>query len=151
MAKLSDTINEDLKAAMKDKKILELSTLRMLVSALKNRQIELKTKDDLEEPEIVKVVKSEIKKRRDSIEAYQTGGRQELADKEKDEIRILEKYQPEQMSDEEIDRIVKETVDSLGEVGPGDFGRVMGAVMGRIKDRADGKTVQDAVKRILAG
>ena len=146
---LIDNITSDMKEAMKAKSELKLSVLRMLKSAIKNKQIELKTQEDLKEEQIIQVIKSEAKKRQDSIVSYSDGGRKELADKEKQEFEILSEYLPKQMSGEAVKVVVKKIVASLGEVGPTDFGRVMGAAMKELKDKADGTIVSKAVKKVL--
>ena len=124
-----------------------LSTLRMLIAAARNKEITLR-KDgqaELTDEQIIEVVASEIKKRKDSVEAYTAGGRQELADKESAEIKILEKYLPEQMSDSELEKVVKEVIAG----GATDFGRAMGQVMGKVKGKADGNKVGEMVKKLL--
>lgn len=142
-----EKINSDLKAAMKSKDAETLSVLRMLISALRNKEITLRDKGsaELSEEQAQEIVAGEIKKRRDSVEAYQAGGRQELADKEKAEIKILEKYLPEQLSDEELEKVVHEVIAS----GAADFGRAMGQVMARVKGKAGGAKVGEIVKKIL--
>lgn len=147
MSQLQEKINNDLKQAMREKDELKLSTLRLLNAALKNKAIALRSGEavELTDEQIIEVSGSEIKKRKDSVEAYTAGGRVDLADRENAEIKILEKYMPEQLSDEEIERIVRDIVDS----GAADFGRVMGQAMGRLKSRADGKKVGEIVKKVL--
>lgn len=148
MAKLLEQINQNLKEAMKNKDAETLSVLRMLIAAARNKEITLR-KDgqaELSDEQIIEVVASEIKKRRDSAEAYISGGRQELADKENSEIKILEKYLPEQLSDEELEKIVQEVVAA----GADNFGQVMGQVMARAKGKADGNKVGEIVKKLLA-
>ncbi len=147
---LFEEINNDLKQAMREKKALDLSVLRMLVSSLQNKKISLGKDAELSDEIVTEVVKSEIKKRKDSILSYRDGGRDDLAEAEEKEISIIEKYMPEQMSQEELEKVVKEVIDSMGEVGPGDFGKVMGAVMGRVKGKADGTMVSGAVKQLLS-
>ena len=145
--------NDDLKNAMRAKSELELSTLRMLISALKNKKITLGGGGNIEEltdEQIIEVVQSEIKKRKDSIASYEQGGRQDLVDKENSEIKVLEKYMPAQLSEEEIEKVVKEIVSSMGEVKDSDFGKVMGQAMGRLKGKADGSKVTEIVKKVLA-
>lgn len=151
MLNLNDKILNDLKQAMIGKRKLELSVLRMLITSLKNKKISLggNGKGDLSKEQIIEIVAYEIKKRKDSITAYEDGNRKELADKEREEIKILEEYMPEQMSKEELKKEVKEIISSLGEVSAKDFGRVMGAVMPKFKGRADGNTVTAIVKEIL--
>ncbi|OGF27819.1 hypothetical protein A2331_06965 [Candidatus Falkowbacteria bacterium RIFOXYB2_FULL_34_18] len=148
MANLFLEINNDLKQAMRDKKALELSVLRMLLASLKNKKIELIV-PELNDDQVVMVIKTEVKKRKDSVMAYKNGNREDLAEKELAEIKILEKYMPEQMGEEEVEKIVKETIDSMGEVTMQDFGKIMGAVMNKTKGQADGNAVSAIVKKIL--
>ena len=149
MAILND-INGDLKEAMRAREEFRLSSLRMLVAALKNKKIELGNKNELTDDEIVSVLKTELKKRRDSALIYEEGGRPELAEKEKAEIEIINRYLPEQMTEADLEKIAKDLVTSMGEVGPGDFGRVMGAFMAQVKGRADGALVSRVLKKILS-
>ena len=148
MAKLLEQINQNLVMAMKAKNAEETSVLRMLIAAARNKEITLR-KDgqaELSDEQILEVIGSEVKKRRDSVEAYSQGGRQDLVDKENSEIKILEKYLPEQMSDEELEKIVAEIIAA----GATDFGRVMGQAMARVKGKADGGKVSEIVKKMLA-
>ncbi len=147
MSKLTEIINNDLKQAMRDKRIEVVSTLRMLVAALHNKEITLRQagKAELTDEQAVAVAAGEIKKRQDSIEAFEQGGRQDLADKESGEIKILEKYLPAQLSDEELEKIVKEVIAS----GADNFGKVMSQVMARVKGKAQGGRVGELVKKML--
>ena len=146
MAKLQDKIQTDMKEAMKGKIAIKLSTLRMLLAAVKNKQIELKT-DDLKEEEFIAVLKSEIKKRQDSIESYRAGSRDDLVNKEEKEKEILEAYMPEQLGEEEISRAVEEVISEFGEKAK--LGAVMGKVMAKLKGQADGNIVRDIVNKKL--
>ena len=129
MSKLSEQIKQDLVKVMKSKDAETTSVLRMLIAAVHNKEIALRDKGavELSDEQALEVVSSEIKKRRDSVEAYAQGGRQDLVDKETSEIKILEKYLPEQTSDEELEKIIAEVI----AVSAADFGRVMGQVMAR--------------------
>lgn len=151
MATLSEQINEDLKTAMRAKQVEKISTLRMLISAIRNKEISLRAgeKVALADDKIIEVIKSEIKKRKDSAEAYEQGGRSELAEKEKIEIEILNKYLPEQMSAEEVEKITVDIIAEFGEVTMKDFGKIMGEVMKKAKGKADGNIASAAVKKIL--
>ena len=144
---LLEQIQNDLKTALKERNELEVSTLRLSLSEAHNRQIEKQA--ELVDEDIVGVLRKEVKKRQESIEAYEKGGRQELADKESKELIILSKYLPQEMSPEELGKIVKETIDEVGAQGPSDFGKVMGVVMNKVKGRIDGSKVSDAVKKLL--
>ena len=148
MAKLLEQINQDLVRAMKSKDAEIMSVLRMLIAAVRNKEIALRKdgKAELSDEQIIEVVMSEIKKRRDSVEAYTVGNRQELADKESAEIKILEKYLPAQILDSELEKIVQEIVAS----GASDFGRIMGQTMAKVKGRADGGKAGEIVKKIIS-
>lgn len=145
---LLEKINDDMKAAMKEKRAEELSTLRMLIAAMKNKEISLRQggKAELNNAQIAEVISSEIKKRKDSIDAYKQGNRQDLADKEQKEIDVLKKYLPAQLSDEEVEKAVKEILVS----GETNFGKVMGQAMAKLKGQADGSRVGEMVKKLLA-
>jgi len=152
MLNLNEKVSVDLKQAMIAKDELVLSVLRMLKTAIKNKMIALGDggKNELNDEQTVEIVSAEIKKRKDSAEAYLAGKRQDLADKENAEIVILQKYQPEQLSEEELREIIAEAVRPLGQIGAGDIGRVMGAIMPKVKGKADGGLVNKIVKEILA-
>ena len=121
--KLQDQITEDLKNAMRNKDVDTLSTLRMLSSAIKNKQIALQTA--LSEDDIIGVIASQAKQRKDSIEQYKSAGREELAQKEEKELSILNNYLPTQMSEEEIKTIINDTIVKINAQGPQDMGKVM--------------------------
>ena len=144
-------INQDFLTAFKNKQDTTVSVLRMLKAALTNKEIEKKLPkgENLADDEVEAVIKSEIKKRKDSIEAYQQGQRADLIKKEEEELKILEKYLPEQMSEAEIKKIVLETINEIKPAGPADFGKVMGQVVKKTKNRADGQTVSRIVKEEL--
>jgi len=141
------TIQNDLKTALKEKNELQVSTLRLLLAEIHNRQIEKQA--ELTEEDIVAVLRKEAKKRQESVEAYEKGGRQELADKESKELLILSKYLPQEMSPQELEKIVKEVIGKVGAQGADDFGKVMGGVMGKVKGQIDGAKVSEAVKKLL--
>ncbi|PLX26994.1 hypothetical protein C0583_05385 [Candidatus Parcubacteria bacterium] len=145
-----DKINEDIKLAMREKRADDLSTLRMLLTALKNKKIELGNKEELKDEEAMAVVKSEIKKRKDSIQAYNDGVRQDLADKEQAEIDILSKYMPEQMSEADVEKIVDEVISGIENASKANFGQIMGEVMKKTKGEADGGVVSAIVNKKLS-
>jgi len=147
MSKFSEQIKQDLVKVMKSKDAETTSVLRMLIAAVHNKEIALRDKGavELSDEQALEVVSSEIKKRRDSVEAYAQGGRQDLVDKETSEIKILEKYLPEQTSDEELEKIIAEVI----AVSAADFGRVMGQVMARVKGKAEGAKASELVKKML--
>jgi len=143
-------ISSELTQAMRDKNVLKLATLRMTKAALMNREIE--RGQPLDEAESLQVVASLIKQRRDSVEQFRAGGRNDLADKEAAEIALLEEYLPPPVSQEELERTVSETIAELTATSPKEMGRVMKAVLAKLAGRtADGRLVSEIVKRKLAG
>ncbi|HMA17555.1 MAG TPA: GatB/YqeY domain-containing protein [Thermoanaerobaculia bacterium] len=146
---LKERLDQDLKAAMREKAELRLSTIRMLKSAIKYREIELMK--PLDDAGIEGVVAGEIKRRRDSVEQYKAGNRQDLADKETAEIAILQAYLPQQLTEAELRAKVDEAVKKVGAQGPKDMGAVMKALMPEVQGRAEGKLVSDLVKARLSG
>lgn len=146
---LSQQIDQDIVEAMKSKDEAKTSTLRMLKSAFHNWQIA--EQNEPQDADIMTVIQKEIKSRHDSIEMYKQGNREELAQKEEQEIAILEKYLPEQMSEDKIRTKVKEQIAKVSAQGPQDMGKVMGPLMGELKGKADGATVSKIVKEELTG
>jgi len=137
-------------ASMKAGDKRRTATLRMLLSALTNKEIEQRSSKNPEEAvDSVSLVQTMIRQRRDSIEQYEKGGRPELAKAEAEEIKILEEFLPAQLTAEEIDVIVKETAGELGASSMKDMGRLMKAVMAKVKGKTGGKAVQEAVKKAL--
>jgi uncharacterized protein YqeY len=145
---LQERIQQELKAAMLAKEADRLATLRLLKSALGYLQIERKT-DNLSDPEVINVVQKEIKKRRDSIEQYTAGGRPELAEKEAREIAVLEDLLPQPMSAQDLEQLVRATIQELGAVSKRDMGPVIKAVQAKAAGRADGKTISGLVGKLL--
>ena len=141
---LSEQINKDLINALKSKEELKVSTLRMLKSALKNKEIE--NSKELSDSETTEVISKQIKQRRDSIDQYLKANRDELAQKEKKEVSVLEKYLPEQLSEYEIEKIIKKTILETAASGPKDMGKVMSKVMPQLKDKADGTLISKIVR-----
>lgn len=149
---LVDQIQKDITAAMKARDEARLSTLRMVKSALMNRKIEKMA--DLDDKESQQVLSTLIKQRKDSVEQFTKGGRQEMADKEAAEIVLIESYLPKAASDADISAGVKAVIAEMGSPTMKDMGTVMKNAMARFASqgtRVDGKTVSDAVKRELAG
>ncbi|WP_207696078.1 glutamyl-tRNA(Gln) amidotransferase subunit E [Enterococcus sp. DIV0212c] len=144
---LLTTLNDDIKTAMKSKDKDTLSVLRMLKAAIQNEQI--KAGRDLDGEEELTVLSREMKQRRDSLSEFEKAGRDDLADKVKIEITIVEKYMPKQLSEEEIRQIVQTAIDQTGATSPKEFGKVMGAVMPNVKGKADGNQVNAIVKELL--
>ncbi len=146
---LKEQLDQDLKAAMREKAHLKLDTIRMLKSAIKYREIELMK--PLDDAAIQGVVASEVKRRRDAAEQYKAGNRQDLADKEEAEIVVLQGYLPQQLSADELRAKVDEAIQKVGAQGPKDMGAVMKALMPEVQGKAEGKAVSDMVKARLAG
>jgi hypothetical protein len=146
---LKETLDADLKDAMRSKDQLRLDTIRGLKSAIKYREIELmKTLDDAG---VQGVIATEVKRRRDSVEQYRAGNRQDLVDKEEREIAILQGYQPAQLGEAELRAKVDEAVAKTGAKGMKDMGAVMKALLPEVQGRADGKAVSEMVKARLSG
>ena len=151
MSTFAETLMTDLKAAMKAKDTVALTTLRALKTALTNAAIESGNKDNVVEDEAaLALVRKQIKQRNDSIEQFEKAGRPELAEGEKAEIVVLEKYLPAAMSAEEITTIVAAAVAETGASSRADMGKVMGIVQGKIAGRADGKTISQEVMKHLS-
>jgi len=144
-------LNEDYKEAVRNKDETKRNTINLLLSALKYRQIELRASGkELTDEEIIGVISKEIKKRKEAIELYEKGNRQDLAEKEKRELEILESYMPKQLSEEELLKIIDETIKSVGASSPSDVGKVMKELMPKVKGKADGSLVKSLVEKRLA-
>ena len=143
-------ITADIANAMRGKEVIALSTLRMLKAALMNKEVERGR--DLDDAESLQVVTALVKQRRDAIEQFKAGGRQDLVDRETAEIGVLERYLPPAASDADIDAAIDAAVAETGATSAKDMGRVMKAVMARLAgSSADGRKVSDAVKKRLSG
>lgn len=149
---LKKDIQDNLNKAVKENNEIVRSTLRMLLAAIFNKEKEKKYKEKEEEltnEEILDIVSSEAKKRREAIVGFEKGERQELAEKEKKELEILQKYLPEQLSEEEIKKLVQQAIKKTGASEMKDMGKVMAEIMPQIKGKADGKLVSQIVKDLL--
>ena len=146
---LKDQITEDMKTAMRAKDSERRGTIRLLQAAMKQKEVDERVEPD--DVAIVAIVDKLIKQRKDSITAFEGAGRQDLADKEKAEMAVLQAYLPERMSEGEVAAAVQAIVAELGAKGPGDMGKVMGAVKTRLAGKADMGQVSAAVKAALAG
>ena len=142
-----EKLKKELILALKEKDAVKVSTLRMLLSEVKNAQID---KPDFNDTDFIAVVSKSAKKGKESIAAFKKAGRVDLAEKEEKELDILSKYLPQQMSAQELEKIVREAVDEIGAGSMADFGKVMGNIMQKVKGKADGNDVQMAVKRVLS-
>jgi hypothetical protein len=145
---LTDQLQDDMKSAMRECDALRRDTLRMVIAAAQNAAKDKRA--PLSEEETVEVVGREVKKRRESIAAYQGAGREDLAAKEQAEIDILVPYLPEQLGEDEIRALAREAVTASGATSPKDMGRVMSQLMPSVKGRADGKLVSAIVTEELA-
>lgn len=145
-----DKIDEDYKLAVKEKNEIKRQTLNMLKSAIKYREIELRALNkELTEEEVISVIQKEIKRRKEAIELYEKGGREDLAKKERDEVEILEGYLPKQLSEDEIKSIVREAIMLVRASSLSDVGKVMKEVMPKVKGRAEGSLVKSIVEEML--
>ena len=145
---LQTDIESAMRAAMKARDAVRVSTLRLAMAAAHNRQIELR--HELTDAEVIEVLDRQVKQRRESIELYRKGGRPELADAEGAELAVLREFLPEPLTDAELERLAREAVAATGASGPADMGRVMGALVPQTKGRADGKAVSELVRRLLS-
>ena len=146
---LKDQITEDMKTAMRAKDSERLGTIRLLLAACKQREVDERIV--LDDAAVVALVDKLIKQRKDSVAAFESAARQDLADKEKAEIAVLQAYLPQRMSPDEVLSAVKAIVVELGATGPGDMGKVMGVVKTRLAGKAEMSAVSAAVKAALAG
>ena len=146
---LKAQITEDMKTAMRAKDTLRLGTIRLLQAAMKQKEVDERV--DLDDAMVIAIVDKLIKQRKDSVAAYLTAQRQDLADIESAEMKVLEVYLPQRLSAEEITAAVKSIVAEVGAAGPGDMGKVMGAVKAQLAGKADMGLVSAAVKAALAG
>ena len=148
MATLSE-LEEDLKNSLKAKNAVATSTLRLLISEIKNARIA--KGEDLTDEEITSVVQKSAKQHKESIEAFEKANRDELVDREKAELEVLKKYLPEQITGQEVERIVDEVISQTGVSNIKEMGKVMGQVMGKLKGQADGNLVSEIVAKKLSG
>tara|TARA_Y100000748_G_C15261082_1_gene396782 strand:+ start:209 stop:649 length:441 start_codon:yes stop_codon:yes gene_type:complete len=138
-----DKLRNELKDALKNSDKDKLNALRNLVAKIKSKEIE--KGEPLNNDECLKVCMSSAKQIKESISQFKKGNRQDLADKEKIELDIISSYLPEELSDEEVTKIIKETINRVNATAPSDMGKVMGPVMGKVSGQADGKRVQKLV------
>ena len=148
---LQERVDSDLKEAMRAKEATKLAVLRMLKSALKYAVIAKSGAEaELSDAEAIQVIRKQAKQRQDSIESFEKGGRTELADKEKEELAILNTYLPQGMSPDELAKVVRETIAELGATSKAQMGAVMKALQAKVAGRADGKTLSSEVQKQLS-
>lgn len=145
---MKDELLQDLKEAMKNKDTLRKDTITMLRAAI--LQVEKDSQKTLTDDEICAIVAKEVKKRKESVKEYEDAGRKDIADSLKQEVEILSKYLPEQLSQEEIVKLVEDAVKESGAASPRDMGKVMSILRPKTAGKADGKLVSDIVKEKLA-
>ena len=146
---LKEQLTIDLKQAMKARDAVLRDTIRYILSAVKNAEID--KRDKLNEDEELSLLKTQVKQRQDSIEQYRAGGRDELADKEAAELEVLQRYLPQQMSDDELVAFIAAGLSETGAAGPKDMGKVMSLLNKRAEGRVDGRRLSAAVREALAG
>jgi len=144
---LQERLANDLREALRRREALRLSTLRLMRSGLQNEEIA--RGKALNDEEIAEVLGRQAKQRRDSIDQFSKGGRQDLVEKEEAELKVLLEYLPEQLSETAIEALAREAIQAVGATGPAHKGRVMGQLMSRLRGRADGTTVNAVVTRLL--
>ncbi|AMM93917.1 hypothetical protein UP17_16730 [Peribacillus simplex] len=145
---LLERLNNDMKQAMKNKEKDKLSVIRMLKASIQNEA--LKQRQDLTDDEELTVLSRELKQRKDSLQEFENAGRSDLVDKVRTELVYVEAYMPEQLSEEEISKIVKQTIEEVNATSKADMGRVMGALMPKVKGKADGSLVNKLVQLHLS-
>ncbi len=151
MGDLQEKLIDEMKAAMRAGDTRRVSVIRMLRASIKNREIEKGKSRPLSETELLEVISSGIKQRRDAIEQFTRGGRGDLVEKEQKEIEILQSFLPQPLDRTQLEAKVREAIAAVGAAGPKDFGRVMKAVMPQVAGRATGEEVSRIVKELLPG
>ena len=145
---LKERIMNDLKKAMKERNEVKVRTLRMVIASIKNWEVE-NTKE-IDDDGMITVLTKEAKRRKEAIEEYRKAGREDLMRAEEEELKIIESYLPERMSEEEIKELVLKTIEEVKATSPKDLGKVMKVIMPKVKGRADGKLVNEMVRKILS-
>lgn len=145
---LKQKLSDDLKQAMRSGDTVKRGAIRMLMAAINNAEIARQTK--LEDSDIFGVISKEVRQRRESIEAFKQGNRQDLVDKEEAELAILQEYLPPQMTREEVVEAARKVIAEVGAEGPGDKGKVMPVLIAQLKGRADGREINEVVSELLS-
>ena len=147
-AKLKQKLSDDLKQAMRSGDTIKRGAIRMLMAAINNAEIARQAK--LEDSDIFGVIAKEVRQRRESIEAFKQGNRQDLVDKEEAELAILQEYLPQQMTREEVVEAARKVIAEVGAEGLGDKGKVMSVLMAQLKGQADGREINEVVSELLS-
>jgi len=145
---LKDKLMQDLKTAMKEKNKIKKSVITMIRAAIKQYEVDNRT--EIDDDGVIEIIAKQLKQKKDAIEEFKKGDRQDLVDETEKEIEILLQYLPKQLSEDEIRVIVKETIEKHNASSPKDMGKVMGALMPKMKGKADGKLVSKIVKELLS-
>ena len=148
---LKDQLAADIRSAMKAGEKTRLGALRMFLAAIKHKEVEGKEARELSDEEVREVAAKEVKKRTESIEAFEAAGRTDLVERERAELDVLAAYAPPQLSEEQVDALVAEGIAATGASSPKELGKVMGFVMSKAKGRVDGSVVQKKVRSLLGG
>lgn len=144
---LAERLNNDMKQAMKNQDKFKLSVIRMIRSSIKNAEIDQRR--ELSEEEVLDIINRELKQRKDSLHEFQKAGRDDLVEQSQKEIEVIHEYLPAQLTEEEVKAIVQQTIQEVGASSKAEMGKVMGALMPKVKGRADGKLVNQIVQQSL--
>ena len=144
---LKEKLNEDLKKYMKEKNTLALNTVRLVIAEIKNKEVEKNS--EITDEEILQIIRKQIKMREDSIQQFRSANREDLAEKEAQELEILKNYLPEDLTDEELDKTIQETIKELNASSKKDFGRVIKEVIQKVQGRADNKKISELISKKL--
>lgn len=149
MSALKEKLQSDLNGAIKSRNTVVAETIRMVLSAITNEEVAGKEKRELSDAEVITVLTREAKKRREAAEAFENGGRADRAAAERAEGEVIASYLPEQLSEDEIKKLISETIAAVGAAGPADMGKVMGSLKAKVAGKADGALVSSLVKEAL--
>jgi len=144
---LKEKLHEDLKKFMKEKNSLALNTVRSVIAEIKNKEVEKGS--EITDEEILQIIRKQIKMREDSIGQFKSAGRDDLAEKEAKELEILKNYLPEELSEEELEEIIQETIKELNATSKKDFGNVMKTVIQKVQGRADNRKINEILSKLL--
>ena len=149
MSQLKSKLQSDLNDAIKSRNTVVAETIRMILSAITNEEVAGKEKKELSEAEVITVLTREAKKRREAAEAFEQGGRADRAEAERAEGEVIAGYLPEQLSEDDLKKLIAETIAAVGATGPSDMGKVMGGLKAKVAGKADGALVSTLVKEAL--